>query len=129
VLPDVEYLAAAALATLLTWGGIRLSRAMAKRYQFKVFSRGAVAKLLGAIIVWLMAFVLYEPGTASSALVELGAAAFVFGVGVGLPLWLWVQDIRASSFTWGTISFVYQLLFSATVGILLVLLINRANED
>jgi hypothetical protein len=121
----MEILAYVAVALVLVAGGIWLQKYLDNKYDFLVYSLESIIAALVTLVVWVLAYFLYEPGTADALWIEIASGFFVFGLGIATPLWLLVRDIRGSNVFWGFLAFIYQLLAASTAVLLVVLLVAR----
>jgi hypothetical protein len=121
----IEILAYISIALTIIGVGIALTKFLYRHHDFQVFTLTSISAATLSVVAWVLAYFLYEPGTAAQLWIEIAAGAFVFLLGVVLPFWLLIQNIRGTNLFWGLLAFIYQLLVVSTLVLLLLMLILR----
>ena len=124
----MEILAIISAVLVLTIGGIALKSYLDIERDFFIFSSELMGAATVTMIVWILAYFFYEPGSADAMWIEILAGLLILVAGVCLPVWLLVQDIRGGGLFWGPIAFLYQLLAVITVVFAILSVAIRLNE-
>jgi hypothetical protein len=125
----MDILAILAVAAVFILVGFGLNNLIRKRYGYAMFNGKAIGLMALAAVSAFLAFVFYEPGTAENQAIEILAGAFIIGLVIIPLLVVLVEDIRKTNILWAPFVFGYQLLVTCTVGILLILVWAKLNED